>query len=128
MSRQETYAEIKEALGIVPGFFDTMPEDSLASEWALFKRYVIDEVGVIPPKYRELIGIGAAAAKHCWYCSNFHTGVATLNGASEEEIQEAVHLAKFGAGWSSYLNGIVYDHDRFLKELSEVGSYVSQKS
>jgi|APSaa5957512622_1039677.scaffolds.fasta_scaffold292641_1 AhpD family alkylhydroperoxidase len=128
MSRQETYADIKEALGIVPGFFDSMPEDSLASEWALFRRYVLDEVGAIPPKYRELIGIGAAAAKSCWYCANFHTGVATLNGATEEEIQEAVHLAKFGAGWSAYLSGISYDHDRFLKELGEVGAYVRSSS
>ncbi len=128
MSRLEIHAEIKEALGIVPGFFEGMPDDSLEREWGLFKRYVLQEEGEIPPKYRELIGVAAAAAKQCWYCSNFHSGVARLHGATDAEIQEAVHLAKFGAGWSAYLNGTLYDKDQFLKELSEVGEYVSQTS
>ena len=128
MTRDELYAEIEETLGQVPGFFKGIPDNSLELEWNLFKRYVLQEESEIPPKYRELIGIAAAAATHCWYCSNFHTGLAKLHGATDEEIQEAVHLAKFGAGWSIYLNGIVYDKEQFLKELTEVGEYVSKKN
>lgn len=127
MSREEIFAEMKEALGLVPGFFEAMPEDSLAREWDLFKRYVLQPEGEIPPKYRELIGVAAAAAKGCWYCSNFHTGVAKMHGATDAEIEEAVHLAKFGAGWSAYLNGTLYDQEKFLKELGEVGAYLTQK-
>lgn len=127
MYREEIYKEMKESLGLVPGFFEDMPDDSLEMEWGLFKRYVLQEESKIPPKYRELIGIATAASKQCWYCSNFHTGVAKLHGATDEEIQEAVHLAKFGAGWSAYINGIIYDKERFLKELQAVGEYLSKK-
>lgn len=127
MSRGEIYDQMIEALGVVPGFFEAMPDDSLEMEWALFKRYVLQNESAIPPKYRELIGIANAATKQCWYCSNFHTGVAKLHGATDEEVQEALLLAKFGTGWSAYLNGSLYDKDRFLKELQAIGEYLSKK-
>ncbi|MBE9541478.1 MAG: carboxymuconolactone decarboxylase family protein, partial [Proteobacteria bacterium] len=43
MNREEIYTDIKEALGLVPGFFDGMPDDSLEMEWNLFKRYELQE-------------------------------------------------------------------------------------
>ncbi len=127
MSRDEVFAEVTETLGQVPQFLREMPEDTIESEWTLFKRAVLREDTSIPPKYRELIGIAAAAVKQCWYCTNFHTGVAGLHGASEEEIQEAVLLARFGAGWSGYFNGTNYDRELFMKELQEVGAYLSSQ-
>ena len=126
MNRDAIYTEMKDALGLVPGFFKDIPEDSLELEWALFKKYVLSADGHIPPKYRELIGVSGAAARQCWYCVNFHAGVAKLHGATDEEIQEAVHLSKFGAGWSTYLNGIVYDKDKFMQELQDIGAYLSK--
>ena len=51
----------------------------------------------------------------------------SINKPSEEEIQEAILLAKFAAGWSKYFTGSLYDRDLFLKELSEVGTYLSEK-
>jgi alkylhydroperoxidase/carboxymuconolactone decarboxylase family protein YurZ len=51
--------------------------------------------------------------------------MARLHGATEEEIQEAVHLAKHTVGWSVYLNGIREDLDRFSQELEEIGTYVT---
>ena len=55
MNREEVYTEIKEALGMVPGFFECVPGDSLEMECDLFKRYVLQEESKILPKYRELI-------------------------------------------------------------------------
>lgn len=127
MLREQINNEIKEALGQVPTFFQEMPTDALPGEWALFKRYVLNDETHIPPKYKELIGVAVAAAMQCWYCSNFHQGVAGLHGATEEEIQEANLLAKFAAGWSKYFNGTLYDRDTFLKELSEVGAYLNDQ-
>ncbi|MEI6856079.1 carboxymuconolactone decarboxylase family protein [Psychrilyobacter sp.] len=127
MNKNEIFMERKEALGLVPGFFKEIPEDSLAMEWNLFKRYVLKKDSEIPSKYRELIGLGVAAANQCWYCVNFHTGLAKLHGATDAEIQEAVHLSKFGTGWSVYLNGTLFDKDQFMKELQEIGKYLSKE-
>ena len=127
MSRDKVNEEIREAMGQVPTFFQEIPEDALAAEWELFKRSVLSDDTSIPPKYKELIGVAVAAAMACWYCSNFHTGVAGMHGATPEEIKEATLLAKFAAGWSTYFHGSLYDKDLFLKELTEIGAYQSSK-
>ena len=53
--------------------------------------------------------------------------MAKLNGATEEEIEAAVHLAKNSAGWSTYINGLQVDFEKFKSEVREVGTYVKSK-
>jgi AhpD family alkylhydroperoxidase len=64
----------------------------------------------------------------CRYCTLFHTEAAKLFGSTEEEIQEAVHYAKFTVGWSVYLNGIREDYDHFAQELQQIGQHLSQQA
>ena len=123
MSKKEIYAEIESMFGMVPTFFKAIPERSLAQEWELFKVLQMFE-SPIPAKYKELIGIGIAAVTKCRYCAYFHTEMAKLNGATEEEIEDAVHYAKSSAGWSAYLNGLQFDFDDFKQELQESLAYV----
>jgi AhpD family alkylhydroperoxidase len=125
MSRESIHAEMKELLGQVPGFFGSLPDDTLEAEWNLFKHFETGDSS-IAPKFRELIGVGVAASQRCWYCANFHTAMARFHGATDAQIQEAAHLAKFGTSWSSYLNGTLYDQDQFLKELGEIGAHLSK--
>ena len=126
MNKQEIYKEIESALGQVPTFFKSIPESSLELEWKLFKLLELEQ-GAIPPKYRELIGVAVSAATKCHYCSFFHTGMAKLNGATDEEIEDAVHVAKNSAGWSTYLNGMQVDFEKFKSEVQEVGAYVKSQ-
>ena len=83
---------------------------------------------LIPNKYKELMGVALHAETKCHYCSLFHTEAAKLFGATDEEIQEAVHYAKNSLGWSAYLNGIREDYDEFTVELAQVGEYMSSRS
>ena len=119
MTRQEVYSEIEDTLGVIPTMFKLLPDSSLELEWQLFKRVQMEE-GPIPNKYRELIGVGIAAATKCRYCSFFHTEMAKLNGATEEEIEDAVHFAKSSAGWSTYINGLQVDYEQFKEEVLQV--------
>jgi AhpD family alkylhydroperoxidase len=123
-SRAEVEADIKETLGLVPSFFSEVPDEVLAQEWELFKRYEFGETH-ISGKYKQLIGLAVHSDTHCRYCTLFHTAAARLNGATDEEIEEAVHFAKHTAGWSTYLNGMQQDYDQFAAELSKVGEFVS---
>jgi AhpD family alkylhydroperoxidase len=123
MSRQEVYGDIEETFGFVPSFFKAVPDSSLELEWRLMKRVQFEE-GPIPNKYRELIGLGIAAVMKCRYCALFHTEVAKLNGASDAEIEDAVHFAKSSAGWSTYLNGMQIDYDQFKEEVKRAAEYV----
>jgi AhpD family alkylhydroperoxidase len=123
-SRSDVEAEMKEMLGLVPSFFGRIPEEYLDFEWELFKRLELGETR-IPNKYKELMGVALHAETKCHYCTLFHTEAAKLFGATDEEIQEAVHYAKMSLGWSAYLNGIRQDYDQFADELARIGEHIS---
>lgn len=124
--RSEIEAEMTEHLGIVPGFFKSIPEKYLESEWQLFKNLELGET-LIPNKYKELMGIALHAETKCQYCTLFHTETAKLHGATGAEIQEAVHFAKMSTGWSVYLNGMQTDYDLFTEELHKIGAHIKSK-
>lgn len=123
MNRQQIYDEIKEMLGQVPTFFKSIPDSSLESEWRLMRQIQFED-GPIPVKYRQLIGIGVAAVNKCRYCALFHTEVARLFGATDQEIEDAVHTAKSSAGWSAYINGMQTDFEQFRDEVESIAKYV----
>lgn len=116
MDRKEVYKEIEEMFGFVPSMFKAVPDSSLELEWKLFKRVQFDE-GPIPNKYRELIGVAISAISKCRYCTFYHTQLAKLYGATDEEIEDAVHFAKSSAGWSTYIGGMQIDYEEFKKEV-----------
>jgi AhpD family alkylhydroperoxidase len=126
MDRERIYLEIKEMFGIVPSFFKLVPDSTLELEWRLMKKVQFDE-GPIPNKYRELIGIAISGITKCRYCALFHTEIARLNGATDAEIEDAVHYAKSSAGWSTYINGLQVDYDTFKEEVKTACNYVRSK-
>ena len=123
--KEEVYQDIEKTLGVVPGFFKLVPERSLRLEWELFKTLQLAE-SPIPHKYRELIGVAISAVTKCSYCTFFHTEVAKLFGATEEEIEDAVHYAKSTAGWSTYINGMQMDYEQFKDEVLQSVKYVKK--
>ena len=126
MNRKKIYKEIEEMFGLVPSMFKSIPDSSLELEWKLFKTVQFEE-GPIPNKYRELIGVALSAITKCRYCSYFHTEVAKLNGASDAEIEDAVHYAKSTAGWSTYVNGLQMDYETFKDEVDRACEHVRSK-
>lgn len=126
MTRAEVYKDIEETFGLVPSFIKLIPDSTLELEWKLMKQVQLAE-GVIPNKYRELIGLGVAAATKCKYCAFFHAEVAKLMGATEAELEEAVHYAKSTAGWSAYINGMQVDYEQFKAEILQACEYVRKQ-
>lgn len=124
--RSEVESDIKETLGLVPSFFSRIPDEVLDPEWDLFKRWELGQT-LIPNKYKELMMLAVHSETRCRYCILFHTEAAKLFGATNEEIQEAVHLAKHTVGWSVYLNGISEDYDVFADELGQIGQYLTSQ-
>ena len=125
-SRSEVESEIKETLGLVPHFFSRIPDDLLDHEWEIFKKIELGETP-IPNKYKELMGVALHSETKCRYCTLFHMEAAKLFGATDEEIQEAVHYAKNSLGWSAYINGMREDYDEFAQELGEIKEYLAAK-
>ena len=123
MKKQQVYEEMEKTIGMVPVFFKTLPEPFLEMEWKLFKDFQLGQT-VIPNKYKQLIGIALASSARCQYCTLFHTEAAKLNGATDQEIEEAVHLAKASTGWTTYLNGMQIDYNQFKREVKQITQHL----
>lgn len=127
MSRAEVEADIRNTLGLVPGFWSGVPDTMIESEWASFKAIELAETAV-PNKYKELIGLAVSAATRCRYCAYFHAEAARLFGATEDEIAEASLMAKHTMGWSTYLNAMQIDYDEFVAEFDQIAAYVRSQA
>lgn len=126
MNRKKIYQEIEHMMGVVPSMFKALPDSVLELEWQLFKKTQIEE-SAIPNKYRELIGLGIAAAMKCSYCAYFHTQMAKLNGATDAEIENAVHIAKDTSAWSTYIHGIQIDFEQFKSEIDQACVHIREE-
>ncbi len=123
MARDDVQREMKEMLGEVIGFVDLIPDQFIDAEWDLIKRVQLGET-LIPNKYKELIGLAVAAATRCRYCAVFHTEAAKLFGATDDEVEEAMHYTKLVIGWSTYINGMQVDYDEFAAQVDRIVSHV----
>jgi AhpD family alkylhydroperoxidase len=120
MERKELLREIEQTLGSVPGFIADIPDSAINEFWNLMKKVEMSGDTTIPPKYKELIGVAVAATLHCKYCSYFHREVALHNGATEDEVKEAVLIGSMTNLFSTYLNGTQYSLEQFKKEVDSM--------
>lgn len=125
---QTTYRDIEQTLGSVPSFFKLFPESGIAGAWSEFKGVQLNPKTKLDGKTKELIGLAVAAQVPCHYCVYFHTAAAKLNGATDEEVREAVAMAAITRHWSTVLNGMQVDMSAFTKETDAVLALAASKA
>jgi len=91
------------------------PASALEGAWAE-QQAVFGPNGAIPPKMKNLIALGVAAQIPCAYCIYFFTQKAKKAGTTDAEIQEAIAVAGLTRKWSTVLNGVAYDIQKFKAE------------
>ena len=124
----ETRRDIEETLGLVPEFFDRVPDYLLPTEWASFKSLQLSDQTALPNKYKEMIGLAVSGATRCQYCAYFHAEAARLWGATEDEINETALVAKHTMGWSTYLNTLQFDYDAFTAEFDQIAAHIREQT
>lgn len=112
----QTKKEIEAAMGGVPTFVNQVADAALPGLW---KQYVELEAGptALDPKTKALISLAVAAQIPCTYCVWMDTNTARTNGATDQEIAEAVAIAGMTRNWSTIFNGMQVDFEQFKKEL-----------
>ncbi len=118
-SSEAAIAEMKEMFGGVPTELALYPESARAAGWLMMKSTDLNDKTALPAKTRELIGLAVAAQIPCEYCVHYHIKAAKANGATEEEIKEAVHQASLTRHWSTILYGNAYSVDAYKSEVDE---------
>jgi AhpD family alkylhydroperoxidase len=122
---EDTLKDIKENLGIVPGYMEALPEDVLIHDWALYKKYYIEE-SEIPAKYKEMIGLAIAANIKCPYCQYDHLNAVKFEGATDKELAEVFYMASFTSRWSAMLHAQNYDMETFIKESKMISEHLEK--
>jgi len=123
----QAISEIKSQFGTVPIMFEVFPKHILPGAWESFKALHGPE-NKIPGKYRELIQLSVAAQIPCNYCIYFHKALAMANGATEEEVQEAIAFGASTRHWSMVLQGTQMDFEVFKKEFDDMLDYMMKHS
>ena len=127
-SATAAYKDIQATLGMVPGFFKVFPQSGIAGAWAEFKTIQLNPDTKLNGKTKELIGLAVAAQIPCTYCIYFHTAAAKANGATDEEISEAVAMAAISRHWSTVLNGMQVDLAAFKTDTDTVLKLAGEKA
>jgi AhpD family alkylhydroperoxidase len=125
-SADATYQDIQQTLGLVPGFFKLFPEGGIAGAWQEMKSVQMNPNTALDNKTKELIGLAVAAQIPCHYCVYFHTAVAKANGATDEEVREAVAMAAITRHWSTVLNGMNVDYAAFKADMDAVLKHAAE--
>jgi AhpD family alkylhydroperoxidase len=114
------YKDIEHTFGFVPTFVRRFPEEAVASAWMELKMLELAPNTALDGKTKELVGLAVASQIPCQYCVAYHTEIAKLTGATDQEIREAVALAANTRHWSTILNGAMVDETVFRKETDQV--------
>jgi AhpD family alkylhydroperoxidase len=113
---EQTYQDIEATLGVVPSHVKAYPKSAVAGAWAMTKGLVIDGDNALEPKVKSLINLAVAAQIPCHYCTWLETKMARSQGATDEEVAEAIAQAAYVRHWSTVLNGMQIDFEIFKSE------------
>jgi AhpD family alkylhydroperoxidase len=92
-------------------------DHELQAAWEEYQTVYNHEDAALDSRTKHLIALAVAAQVPCDYCVIGHTMGAEADGASAQEIREAVAVAAQVRKLSTMLNGLHYDMDAFRAEL-----------
>ena len=126
MTREEIYADVKQAFGLVPEFMTRIPDNLLEYDWGTIKTALFNQTA-LPIKEKFLMCLAVAASQQDLYCVYFFRGAATLAGATEDELNEASHLAMLIAGFGTLFASTGFTHEEFRTENDKTFDYMRQQ-
>lgn len=110
-------ADIAATFGATPTFVGAVADAALPGLWQETKLLELSTDTALDAKTKALISLAVAAQIPCGYCIWVDTNTARQNGATDQEIGEAVALAGLTRNWSTIFHGMQVDMTTFQKEL-----------
>ena len=108
MTVEEMLKMMEKGLGEEPRPMVLMSK--LIPEWipkqAQERKFVMEDLKNIPPKYKHLIMIATAAAVGCHLCTETFIKLARRSGVSKEEIAEAILATRFALASTTFATAI----------------------
>jgi AhpD family alkylhydroperoxidase len=112
--------DIQQSFGFVPEFARKFPPAALAGAWRQMRDVEFAPATAISGKYKTLISVAVASQIPCKYCLISDTEFARLEGATDQEIAEAVAMAAFVRNWSTLMGGLQMDEGTYRKDMDRI--------
>ncbi|ADJ26627.1 alkylhydroperoxidase like protein, AhpD family [Dehalogenimonas lykanthroporepellens BL-DC-9] len=100
--------EIRQALGMVPNFFQAQADADpawLELNWKREKAIMLAP-GALDRKTRELIALTVSLTNRCQYCSLAHETMALMTGATREEIIELKKVVELFSSFNAIADSL----------------------
>jgi AhpD family alkylhydroperoxidase len=124
---ESTFAEIQKAFGGTPDFFKRYPSSALVPLWSQVKAVLLNgSSGGMSVKDKALLSLAVASQLPSDSCVKNYTAMARGNGATDQEIQEAVAMAGYTRSASTVLNGSLTDEASWRRQVDQVIKFVSK--
>ena len=124
---EKAKSEMQEMFGTLPSWMAAYPKHAMPEAWENYKKLSGPESN-IPAKYQEMIQLTVASQIPCVYCVYFHRISAKANGATDEEIKEAIALGAQARHWSMVLQSTGMSFDDFKAEFDAMMKYMEEKA
>lgn len=122
------YQEIDKTFGPGHDAFKRYPAAALPSLWKQVKAVTLNGNGAMSVKDKLLLSLAVSSQTPSAACVKDYTAAARANGASEQEIQEAIALAGFTRSASTVLNGMQVDENQWKRDVNQIVKHVTTMS
>jgi len=123
-----TYQEIDKAFGPGHEAFKRYPAASLPSLWKQVKAVTLNGNGSLSVKEKLLVSLAVSSQTPSLACVKDYTAAARANGATEQEIQEAIAIAGYTRQASTVLNGMQTDDAQWKRDIDGIIKHVTKMS
>lgn len=102
------YADIRKTFGMVPNFFKA--QGAVDPRWLELNwhrvKHVMLSPGGLDRKTRELIALAVSEVNRCEYCTRAHEAMATMAGATAEEVNQAKQIVELFCSFNAIADSL----------------------
>ncbi|MEK2644301.1 carboxymuconolactone decarboxylase family protein [Bdellovibrio sp. BCCA] len=114
------FKDMENTMGFVPNFIKAYPEAGIAGAWNELKGLEMNPNTALNAKTKDLVSLAVSSQVPCQYCTYLDTEFAKADGATAQEIKEAVAMAGLVRHWSTVLNGLRQEDKAFEREVDQI--------
>jgi AhpD family alkylhydroperoxidase len=120
--------DMKQSFGFVPEFATKFPAAGLAGAWRQMRDVEMNPSTELSPKYKSLVSLAVASQIPCRYCVIADTEFAKLDGATDQEISEAIAMAGIVRHNATILIGLSIDDGTFRKDMTRIARHIARSA
>lgn len=121
------WKDMQKTIGFVPEFAKQYSAKGVTGAWNELKMLSMNPKAPLSPATINLIGLAVAAQTPCQHCEYYSTEFAKLDGATSEQIREAIAMAGLTRHWSTFLNGLQQPQKDFENEVNQIFKRLEMK-